>query len=231
MTPPSSQDKPQTFGQRFRERGLVGALGKPKESKNDPNKMHFLEHLEEMRWVIFKSFVAFVLGCLVVAAFLGDSVRLLQRPLISAVQDFGNMSIDLQATGLVQYQTKLEEQGIELTDLIHASEEDLVSWGIADPQHRLRLLIHFAGGKDRNLLQVIRSYSPIFIAMKICFLGGLGLSLPLILYFVGGFVTPGLNPKEKRIFFPGCLAATLLFLAGSGMTYFFILSTIPRFHN
>lgn len=223
MTPPSSQDKPQTFGQRFRERGLVGALGKPKESKNDPNKMHFLEHLEEMRWVIFKSFVAFVLGCLVVAAFLGDSVRLLQRPLISAVQDFGNMSIDLQATGLVQYQTKLEEQGIELTDLIHASEEDLVSWGIADPQHRLRLLIHFAGGKDRNLLQVIRSYSPIFIAMKICFLGGLGLSLPLILYFVGGFVTPGLNPKEKRIFFPGCLAATLLFLAGSGMTYFFIL--------
>lgn len=36
-------------------------------------------------------------------------------------------------------------------------------------------------------------------------------------------MTPGLNPKEKRIFFPGCLAATLLFLAGSGMTYFFIL--------
>jgi sec-independent protein translocase protein TatC len=59
--------------------------------------------------------------------------------------------------------------------------------------------------------------------MKICFLGGLGLSLPLIFYFLGSFVTPGLTFKEKKVFFPGCLAATFLFLAGSGMTYFFIL--------
>jgi sec-independent protein translocase protein TatC len=223
MTASNSQDKPDTFGQRFRDRGLIGALGKSKVGKNDPNKMHFLEHLEEMRWVIFKSFIAFVLGCLVVAAFLGDSVRLLQRPLVAAVQDFGNLSIDLQACGLSQYQNQLEKKGVTLKDLANATEQDLITWRIDDPQHRLRLLIHFAGGKDRNLLQVIRSYSPIFIAMKICFLGGLGLSLPLILYFVGGFVTPGLTQKEKRIFFPGCLAATFLFLAGSGMTYFFIL--------
>jgi sec-independent protein translocase protein TatC len=59
--------------------------------------------------------------------------------------------------------------------------------------------------------------------MKICFLGGIGISLPLILYFVGSFVIPGLTPQEKRVFFPGCLAATFLFLAGASMTYFFIL--------
>ena len=64
MTASNSQDKPDTFGQRFRDRGLIGALGKSKVGKNDPNKMHFLEHLEEMRWVIFKSFIAFVLGAL-----------------------------------------------------------------------------------------------------------------------------------------------------------------------
>lgn len=223
MTPPPSTEEPQTFGQRFRERGLIGSLRGNKSPKHDPNKMHFLEHLEEMRWVILKAVIAFILGCVVVAVFLDSSVRLLQRPLISAVQDFGNLSIDLQVCGLPQYQAELEKQGVQLTDLIHAKEEDLINWGITDPQHRLRLLIHFAGGKDRNLLQVIRSYSPIFIAMKICFLGGLGLSLPFILYFVGGFVSPGLTSKEKKIFFPGCLAATLLFLAGSGMTYFFIL--------
>ena len=223
MTPPTPSEKPQTFGDRFREKGLIGALGKKSATKSDPNQMHFLEHLEEMRWVIFKSALAFIVGCLFVAVFLDNSVRLLQRPLVSAVQDFGNLSIDLQATGLSEYQTKLENQGVSLKELVNASEDDLISWGIAEPQHRLRLLIHFAGGKDRNLLQVIRSYSPIFIAMKICFLGGLGISLPFILYFVGGFVTPGLTFKEKKIFFPGCLAATVLFLAGSGMTYFFIL--------
>ena len=213
----------QTFGQRFRERGLVGALGGKKNIKADPNKMHFLEHLEEMRWVIFKSVIAFLVGCMGVAVFLDDSVRLLQRPLVSAVQDFGNLSIDLQAAGLQEYQSKLENQEITLQDLIKAEDQDLQKWGINNPQHRLRLLIHFSGGKDRNLLQVIRSYSPIFIAMKICFLGGLGLSLPFILLFVGSFVTPGLTLKEKKVFFPGCLAATVLFLAGAGMTYFFIL--------
>jgi sec-independent protein translocase protein TatC len=59
--------------------------------------------------------------------------------------------------------------------------------------------------------------------MKICFLGGIGLSLPIILYFVGSFVVPGLTPQEKKVFFPGCIAATFLFLAGASMTYFFIL--------
>lgn len=133
MTPPPLPEEPQTFGQRFRDRGLIGVLGSTKKSTSDPNKMHFLEHLEEMRWVIFKSAVAFILGCLVVAAFLDNSVRLLQRPLISAVQDFGNMAIDLQATGLSEYQDTLEGQGVELIDLIHAKDEDLKNWGVSDP--------------------------------------------------------------------------------------------------
>jgi len=223
MSPSPSEEKPTTFGERFRERGLVGTLGKKKSPNKDPDKMHFLEHLEEMRWVILKSVIAFLLGCITVALFLDDSVRLLQRPLVSAVQDFGSLSIDLQSAGLTQYQSKLENQGVSLKSLINAKDEDLANWGIGDPEHRMRLLIHFAGGKDRNLLQVIRSYSPIFIAMKICFLGGLGISLPIILYFIGGFVIPGLTSHEKRIFMPGCLAATVLFLAGASMTYFFIL--------
>ena len=59
--------------------------------------------------------------------------------------------------------------------------------------------------------------------MKICFLGGLGISLPFIFYFIGGFVVPGLTTKEKAVLFPGCVTAFLLFLAGAAMTYFIIL--------
>ena len=230
MTPPPPQDNPQTFGQRFRERGLVGALGKAKGGKNDPNKMHFLEHLEEMRWVIFKSFVAFVLGCVVVAAFLGDSVRLLQRPLISAVQDFGSLSIDLQATGLSQYQANLEEQGVELIDLIHATENDLVNWGVTDPQHRLRLLIHFAGGKDRNLLQVIRSYSPIFIAMKICFLGGIGALASPYLLLCGKFCDPWANLQRKKSLFSRLFGCNFSLFGRFRDDLLFHPSPIPGFH-
>ena len=223
MSSPKDQ-RPASFGDRFREEGLSGILKKkPKDPNTDPNEMHFLEHLEELRWVILKSVVAFLVGCIGVAIFMQDSVKLLQMPLIKAVEDFGEIGIDLQSIGLEQYTKPLEKKEIGLGELRKAREQDLIDWGITDPHHQNRIINHFANGSNRNLLQVIRSYSPIFIAMKICFLGGIGLSLPMILYFVGSFVVPGLTPQEKKVFFPGCIAATFLFLAGASMTYFFIL--------
>ncbi len=224
MSSDEKQNGPKGFGERFREEGLVGVLKKKgKAKKADPNAMHFLEHLEELRWVILKAVCAFIIGCIGVAVFMQDSVSALQAPLIKAVEDFGDISIDLQSIGMEQYIQSLEKQEVDLGMLRSARERQLTDWGITDPHHQTRMLTHFAGGKNRNLLQVIRSYSPIFIAMKICFLGGLGISLPVILYFVGSFVVPGLTTQEKRVFFPGCVAATLLFLAGASMTYFFIL--------
>ncbi len=220
----SKDQRPASFGDRFRDEGLSGILTKkPKKSKSDPNEMHFLEHLEELRWVILKSVIAFLVGCIGVAIFMQDSVKLLQMPLIKAVEDFGEIGIDLQSIGLEQYTKSLEKREVGLGELRIAKEQDLTSWGITDPHHQNRIINHFAKGSNRNLLQVIRSYSPIFIAMKICFLGGIGLSLPMILYFVGSFVVPGLTSQEKKVFFPGCIAATFLFLAGASMTYFFIL--------
>lgn len=217
-------NQPKTFGERFKDEGLTGILkNKNKDAKSNPNEMHFLEHLEELRWVIFKAVLAFLLGCVGVAIFMQDSVKLLQMPLISAVEDFGVIDIDLQTIGLDQYIEPLNTQEVDLGMLRNAKDDSLVAWGIDDPHHRTRILTHFASGHNRNLLQVIRSYSPIFIAMKICFLGGIGISLPLILYFVGSFVVPGLTKDEKKVFFPGCVAATLLFITGASMTYFFIL--------
>ena len=82
----SNSDKPKTFGEKFKEDGLVGMLRKKKDGdKSDPNSMHFLEHLEELRWVILKAVVAFLLGCIGVAVFMQDSVKLLQMPLVKAV--------------------------------------------------------------------------------------------------------------------------------------------------
>lgn len=212
------------IGERFREEGIAGVFRKRDASnKADPNEMHFLEHLEELRWVIFKSLIAFLVGCIGVAVFMGDAIDALQRPLVSAVDDFGEIDIDLRIIGLDQYVEPLHKQDVDLGMLRRADNATLTSWGITDPHHRTRILTHFNSGQNRHLLQVIRSYSPIFIAMKICFLGGLGVSLPFIFYFVGSFVVPGLTPKEKSIFFPGCFAAFLLFLAGAAMTYFVIL--------
>tara|TARA_Y100000588_G_scaffold284233_1_gene301811 strand:- start:68 stop:1552 length:1485 start_codon:yes stop_codon:yes gene_type:complete len=220
---PVEEHKPKSFAERFRDDGLLGALKPKAKKKADPNQMHFLEHLEDLRWVIFKCAVAFIVGCLAIAIFIDESVQALQQPLVTAVDDFGEIDVDLQSIGLEQYIGPLQEKDVDLGTLRNADEDTLIAWGIEDPHHRTRILSHFQAGQNRHLLQVIRSYSPIFIAMKICFLGGLGISLPFIFYFIGGFVVPGLTAKEKSVLFPGCVAAFILFLAGAAMTYFVIL--------
>ena len=112
----SHSNKPKTFGDRFKEEGLTGILkGKKTDSEGKPDEMHFLEHLEELRWVIFKAVLAFLFGCVGVAIFMQDSVKLLQLPLISAVEDFGVIDIDLQTIGLEEYIEPLKKKEVDLS--------------------------------------------------------------------------------------------------------------------
>ena len=222
---PSKEPKAKSFAERLREEGVLGAFKSKNNEGKDPNQMHFLEHLEDLRWVILKCVLTFIVGCVAVAIFIDESVDILQQPLVTAVDDFGEINVDLQSIGLEQYVTPFhtKEKDMDLGMLRKADDATLQAWGVEDPHHRTRILTHFKAGQNRHLLQVIRSYSPIFIAMKICFLGGLGISLPFMFYFIGGFVVPGLTSKEKAVLFPGCVAAFLLFVAGAAMTYFVIL--------
>ena len=66
------------------------------------------------------------------------------------------------------------------------------------------------------------------ITMKISILGGVMISLPVLLYQVVLFVSPGLTPKEKKyllVFLPGTLIA---FFAGILFGYFVLLP--PALH-
>lgn len=66
------------------------------------------------------------------------------------------------------------------------------------------------------------------VFLMICFLGGITLSLPFILYFVGQFVAPALTTKERRLMIPACAAALLLFLAGGLFSYFLLVPSVIR---
>lgn len=61
--------------------------------------------------------------------------------------------------------------------------------------------------------------------LKICLYAGLIFSFPIILYFIGEFVIPGLNQKEKKLIIPVIIASFLLFASGVLFSYFVV---IPR---
>lgn len=60
-------------------------------------------------------------------------------------------------------------------------------------------------------------------ALKVSFFGGLFLALPVLLYQVMAFVSPGLTPAERKWAVPMTIAAAFLFAAGGAFSYYAML--------
>jgi sec-independent protein translocase protein TatC len=62
------------------------------------------------------------------------------------------------------------------------------------------------------------------VRMKLAAYGGIALAMPVILWQIWQFVTPGLYPHERRYAVPFVVSALLLFVLGAGLAYY----TLPR---
>jgi sec-independent protein translocase protein TatC len=62
------------------------------------------------------------------------------------------------------------------------------------------------------------------IRMRVSGWGGLVVALPVVLWQLWRFITPGLHPKEKRYAIPFILSSVVLFLAGAALAFW----TLPK---
>ncbi|MGF1449778.1 MAG: twin-arginine translocase subunit TatC [Opitutales bacterium] len=74
----------------------------------------------------------------------------------------------------------------------------------------------------KGFLRTFSPYAVFSLFLQIIVYGGAALASPFILYFIGTFLVPALNPNEKRILLPGILAGTLLFIAGAAFAFFVV---------
>ncbi len=154
-------------------------------------EMSFLDHLEDLRGTLIRCAISFLVGCLLVTAFMKDVAGLLKWPLQYAL---GN---DIE----------LVEHPPIYSGLAGASNEGTLPVAV-DPSKRQFGLI-------------TTSPMAVFsVILQLCFFGGFALSLPFMLYFVARFVVPGLNPREIAVLRPACLAAFFLFLGGVVFSFF-----------
>lgn len=133
--------------------------------------MSFLDHLEDLRWTLVKSFSAFGIACVLIMAFLVQFADLLQWP----------------------YEFAVRGREIDMSGLINTS--------------------------------ILGVFSVIFYLLLG---GGLALSLPFILYFVGQFVAPGLNERELKLLRPACFGAFMLFIVGCLFSFFILVPAAMR---
>lgn len=86
-----------------------------------------------------------------------------------------------------------------------------------------------AAGRDPKTLFNFGVIDPFSIHMSISVFGGLIVSLPVLLYFVGQFLLPALTQREKRFLAPIFAAGAGLFAGGVGFCYAFVLKPALQF--
>lgn len=89
--------------------------------------------------------------------------------------------------------------------------------------HFLDWLARPIGGLEK--LEAIEVTENLGVFMQVALLGGVILAMPVIVYQLWRFVSPGLLPHEKRYVYILAPAATLLFIAGAAFAYFVMLPT------
>lgn len=84
---------------------------------------------------------------------------------------------------------------------------------------------YLGGGRLRYLSPM----DPFFVTLKLAFLIGFSISIPILLYNLAAIVSPLLRPAERRLLRPAAIAAVLLFAGGAAFCYALVLPLMLRF--
>ena len=206
------------------------------EEEGGPIKS-FLEHLEDLRWVLIKSLAAG--GVAMLMCLLGGNymMRILEWPLRRAPAPHHAHSQSLRLTlGTNQFGPTISAPTNE------AWSSALAALG-TNSNFRLEIVpvlkgtnVTFdfkvtpdtegASAKRETLPIEIVNLSPagsFIVATKVAFYGGLVVAAPFIFYFVACFVFPALKMREKKYVYRGLGFGAGLFLTGVSFCYFVLM--------
>ena len=200
----------------------------------------FLEHLEDLRWMLIKSCAALFVSFLVCLFGAKQLMAIVKWPVersaqrhVALIPDDTNQTVTIQLGSLV-------------LKTIEATSNRLGSINIGTNQHVILQLDPVVAGTNTVLaLSVVTNGAPLeetslklsflgpadpfMFAIHMAFFAGVILASPFILFFIGQFVKPALKIREKKHFMPAFYFGTFLFLAGVSFAYFGVMPAAIRF--
>jgi sec-independent protein translocase protein TatC len=194
----------------------------------------FLEHLEDLRWVLVKSGAALLLAMLVCLFAAPHIMGILAWPLkrASFIQLGTNQVVPIKIAG----------------NTIGNFDPGTNSFGSIDLHGRSNIVLNLVPvlvGTQQLLSVSITTNSstessgpdlifldpsaPFMSCMHLAFFGGMMLACPFIFYFVGQFVMPALKIREKKYFLRAFFIGVTLFFTGICVGYFWIMPKALKF--
>ena len=200
------------------------------EEEGGPIKS-FLEHLEDLRWVLIKSGAAAGVAMLVCLLAGNYVVRILEWPLSRAPIKQAKYT---QSARVLFGTNQLGVFPVATNDPLASltGTNRFVQLQITPVMMNDRAVLTVTASKDEEAAQrqklpiEIINLSPagsFIVATKVAFFGGLVVAAPFIFYFVASFVFPALKMREKKYIYRGLGFGAGLFLAGVTFCYFILM--------
>ena len=203
----------------------------------------FLEHLEDLRWVLIKSLAAAGVA-MVICFFAGNYVfKVIKWPLERS--PFGQKSPKTQMVrvlaGTNQWVYHLAGTNDMLRSLVGTnrfSRLEVVPVPISTNEYPgLQAMVGLKIGPE--VPSAFPPESPVdivslgpaaafVVATKIALYGGLVIASPFIFYFVANFIFPALRMREKKYIYRGLVFGIGLFLTGVCFCYFVLMPVALR---
>jgi sec-independent protein translocase protein TatC len=202
--------------------------GEGEDDEGGPIKS-FLDHLEDLRWMLIKCSVAVGVGmllCLIAGDFIMQKVLL--RPLKEA--EMINLPKDKR---LVTLMVGTNTWGTFRVLTNHFSPIDIGSNRLAAIQivtvtvgTNQVLALAPSTNPPPSTYQKLLNLGPVggfYIAFQLAIYGGIVLASPLVIYYIAQFLLPALKVKEKKYVLRGFAVGTGLFMMGVSFCYFILM--------
>lgn len=191
----------------------------------------FLEHLEDLRWVLIKSGTA--AGVAMLLCLLGANyvVGILQWPLrrapIRHPKNTQSVRVFFGNTQVSVFHVATNDPLASLTGTNPFVRLQLAPVIVNDQQLLGIKVLPDTEAEQREQLPIqIVTLTPagsFIVATKVAFYGGLVLASPFIFYFVANFVFPALKLRERKYVYLGLTFGLGLFICGVCFCYFVLM--------
>ncbi len=192
----------------------------------------FLDHLEDLRWVLIRSLAALGIGMLI-CLIAGDRVvKILMRPLDHAtISHPGTNEVWTVSWG--SNVLKVLKLNDEQQRQFGSGVQRYKSWQLdLQPNGTNGFLLGMTPDLKTDPLTVEKlkieliNLTPVggfWVAMQVSMYGGTLLASPFIFYFIAGFIFPALRMKEKHYVYRGLGFGVLLFSLGVCFCYYILM--------
>jgi len=192
----------------------------------------FLEHLEDLRWVLIKGLAALsvaVLICLIGGNYVVDILKWpLTRATISYPGTNQVVTVLLNTNQLGVFTLSPEAQqtyrlstnrfvAVRVEPLLIGTNQ-VLGWRVDDDPKLSERARHL----NIDLINLSPA-SGFFVAFQVALYGGLVMASPFIFYFIAAFVFPALRLKERHYVYRGLGFGVGLFLTGVVFCYFALM--------